>query len=455
MKTVRAFRIPVLAVVNALALGALTIWLTSGSLDTVAKAFQGLIDGSLLSERGLSETFVATIPYVFASLAVALAFQAGLFNIGVEGQFTIGALSAVFVGTLSHDWPALIHLPLTLLGAMAGAGAWAGIAGVLKARFGAHEVINTIMMNYIAFRIGEYLITDKSRMRDPASSAVQTSSISQQAELWRLWDVPNRLHDPLNALLLGIVLAGVGFVIARWLVRGFGPRTLPRARLEVVSRLVTFAKRDARSARWMVIGGALAGFVVGAVVMPLTISAWWPFVNDKDRLHIGVFIAPAAAVLIWWLIYKTTIGFELRTVGRNSNAAIYAGINRGRNIVLAMVLSGALAGLAGATEVMGVSTCRCLPLFFSSGYGFDSIAIALVAATHPLGILPVALLFGALRNGADLMELRSGVSKYIISLIQAFVLLFVAAPIITRAIYRIKAPRGQDEGVPMTRGWGS
>jgi len=435
MQTVRAFRIPVLAVINALVLGALTIWLTSGSLDTVGSAYQGLIDGSLLSERGLSETFVATIPYVFASLAVALAFQAGLFNIGVEGQFTIGALSAVFVGTLSHDWPALIHLPLTLLGAMAGAGAWAGIAGVLKARFGAHEVINTIMMNYIAFRIGEYLITDKSRMRDPASSAVQTSSISQQAELWRLWDVPNRLHDPLNALLLGVVLAGLGFVIARWLV---GLRI-----------------RAARSPRWLVSGGALAGFVVGAVVMPLAISAWWPFVNDKDRLHVGVFIAPAAAVLIWWLIYKTTIGFELRTVGRNSNAALYAGINRGRNIVLAMVLSGALAGLAGATEVMGVSTCRCLPLFFSSGYGFDSIAIALVAATHPLGILPVALLFGALRNGADLMELRSGVSKYIISLIQAFVLLFVAAPIITRAIYRIRAPRGQDEGVPLTRGWGA
>jgi simple sugar transport system permease protein len=435
MSSVRAFRIPVLAVINALILGAITIWITSGSLDTVGKAYQGLIDGALLTPRGLSETFVAAIPYVFASLAVALAFQAGLFNIGVEGQFTIGALSAVFVGTLSHDWPALIHLPLTLLGAMAGAGAWAGIAGVLKARFGAHEVINTIMMNYIAFRIGEYLISDKSRMRDPVSSAVQTSSISRQAELWSLWDVPNRLHEPLNALLVGIALAAVGIVAARW--------------------LLSFAKHDVRSARLSIIGGALAGFVVGALFIPLTAGAWWPFTNDKDRLHIGVFIAPAAAVIIWWLIYKTTIGFELRTVGRNSNAAIYAGINRGRNIILAMTLSGALAGLAGATEVMGVSGCRCLPLFFSSGYGFDAIAIALVAATHPLGILPVALLFGALRNGADLMELRSGVSKYVISLVQAFVLLFVAAPIITRAIYRIKAPRGQDEGVPMTRGWGT
>ena len=431
----RSIRIPVLAVINALVLGALTIWLTSGSLDTVAKAYQGLLQGALLGERGLSETLVATIPYVFASLAVALAFQAGLFNIGVEGQFTIGALSAVFVGTLSHDWPALIHLPLTILGAMAGAGAWAGIAGVLKARFGAHEVINTIMLNYIAFRLGEYLITDKSRMRDPASSAVQTSSISHEAELWSLWDVPNRLHDPLNALLVGIVCAGLGYVLARW--------------------LLARAKRDARSTRLITLGGALAGLVIGAIVIPLTIAAWWPFNNDKDRLHIGVFIAPAAAVLVWWLIYKTTLGFELRTVGRNANAAIYAGINRGRNIVLAMVLSGALAGLAGATEVMGVSGCRCLPLFFSSGYGFDAIAIALVAATHPLGILPVALLFGALRNGADLMELRSGVSKYIISLIQAFVLLFVAAPIITRAIYRIRTPRGGEDEVPMTRGWGN
>ena len=431
-----AFRLPLLAIVNALVLGALSIWITSGSLETVVKGYEGLIEGSLLSSRGLSETFVATIPYVFASLAVALAFQAGLFNIGVEGQFTIGALSAVLVGTLSQDLPALIHLPLTLLGAMAGGALWAGIPGILKARFGAHEVINTIMLNYIAFRLGEYLISTKGLLRDPVSSAVQTSSVSAQAELWSLWDIPARLRDPLNDVLVGLAFALLGYVAARWLAR---------------------RRKDAPAGRLYTAVGAVAGFVIGAVVVPLLVQVAWPFNDSRDRLHIGVFLAPAAALVVWWLIFKTTIGFELRTVGRNPSAAQYAGINRERTIVLAMVLSGALAGVAGAIEVLGVSACRCMPLFFSSGYGFDAIAIALVARTHPLGILPAALLFGALRNGADLMELRSGVSKYVISLIQAFVLLFVAAPMLTRAIYRLQRKRALDieEEVPLTRGWGS
>ena len=143
-----------------------------------------------------------------------------------------------------------------------------------------------------------------------------------------------------------------------------------------------------------------------------------------------------------------------RAVGANPNAARYAGANITRDIVLAMAISGGLAGIAGTTEVLGVSICRCLPLFFSSGYGFDSIAITLLAKNNPFGILASAFLWGAMRNGADLMELTSGVSKYIISLIQALVLLFVAAPGIVRWIYRIKSVRRQEEEAPLTRGWG-
>ena len=144
----------------------------------------------------------------------------------------------------------------------------------------------------------------------------------------------------------------------------------------------------------------------------------------------GLFLAVAAAIFTWWLLYRTTIGFEMRTVGANPNAARYAGINVGRNIVRAMCLSGALAGLAGAVEILGLE--HNLPVFFSSGYGFDAIAIALVAQNNPFGILMAAFLFGAMRNGADLMELRSGVSKYVISVLQAIVLLFVAAPAMVR-----------------------
>ncbi len=159
------------------------------------------------------------------------------------------------------------------------------------------------------------------------------------------------------------------------------------------------------------------------------------------------------AVLVWWLLQRTTLGFELRTVGANLTAARYAGVNITRNIVTAMGISGALAGLAGTIEVLGVSSCRCLPLFFSSGYGWDSIGIALLARNDPFGIIASSFLFGAMRNGADLMELSSGVSKYIISMLQGLVLLFVAAPIVVRWIYRIKGEKLTKEA-PLTRGWG-
>ncbi|HEX9115027.1 MAG TPA: ABC transporter permease, partial [Anaerolineae bacterium] len=137
----------------------------------------------------------------------------------------------------------------------------------------------------------------------------------------------------------------------------------------------------------------------------------------------------------------------------NPAAARYAGINITRNIVLAMAISGGLAGIAGTVEILGVSICRCLPQLFVSGYGFDSIAIALLGKNNPFGILAASFLFGAMRNGQDLMELNSGVSKYVISLIQALVLLFIAAPAIMRWLYRIRGGRGEAEG-PLTHGWG-
>ena len=160
------------------------------------------------------------------------------------------------------------------------------------------------------------------------------------------------------------------------------------------------------------------------------------------------------AVGVWWLLWQTTLGFSMRTVGANPTAARYAGVNISRNIVTAMAISGALAGIAGTVEVLGVSICRCLPLFFSSGYGFESIAISLLAKNNPIGILASSFLFGAMRNGADTMELYSGVSKYVITIIQALVLLFVAAPPIIRWMYRMKPPAGAVQEAPLTRGWG-
>ncbi len=427
---------PLLAILLAFVGGALIIWATSGDFGTVLAAYEGMISGAFIKTRGFSETLVATTPYIFLGLGLAIGFKAGLFNIGAEGQFYIGAISAVWAGIVFTGLPAILHLPIVMLAGALGGALWAGIPGFLKARTGAHEVITTMMMNYIAFRLTEFLVSVP--LRDTLSSAVQTLRVSPNAELWSLWQIPQRLSDRLNALAVAIFFAALALALARWFV----------ARGDMATRLTLSRRR-------VVVGGT--GLAVGALAffgLPALTQVWWPFSDQYDRLHIGIVIALAAAAAVWWLMYKTTLGFEMRTVGANPSAARYAGINISRNILITMALSGALAGIAGTIEVLGVSICRCLPLFFSSGYGFDSIALALLAKNNPIGIVGGAFLFGAMRNGADLMELNSGVSKYVISLIQGLVLLFVAAPSMVRYLLRMRAARKIEEEAPLTRGWG-
>jgi simple sugar transport system permease protein len=432
---------PALAILTAFLLGGIVIWVTSGQLSTVFDAYGGLIRGAFFKQRGFSETLVAMTPYVFLSLGLAVGFKSGLFNIGVEGQFYIGAISAAFVGQVTNGLPAIIHLPLALAAGALGGALWAAIPGYLKAKTGAHEVINTIMLNYVAFRLVEFLVSGP--LRDTFASAVQTTRISPAAELWSLYAVPQRLADPLTAIGVAVAFAFLAWSVMKWWVRDYWLRDK-----QLEARLPAFL----RGRLPLVVGVAVGALTL--VALPLLTRVWWPFPDEYDRLHIGLFLAIVAAVAVWRLLWNTKIGFELRAVGANPNAARYAGANITRDVVLAMALSGALAGIAGTIEVLGVSICRCLPLFFSSGYGFDSIAISLLAKNNPFGILAASFLFGAMRNGADLMELNSGVSKYIISLIQALVLLFVAAPAIVRAIYRIKAARQPEDEAPLTRGWG-
>jgi simple sugar transport system permease protein len=430
-----SLKMPLLAILSAFLVGAVVILVTSGSVVTVYEAYEGMIRGALFKQRGLSESLVATIPYILLSLAVAVGFKSGLFNIGAEGQFYIGAIGAAWAGVAFGGLPAILHLPLALLAGALGGAAWASIAGFLKARTGAHEVISTMMLNYVSFRLSEFLVSGP--LRDPAAGIVQTRTVAIQAELWNFHAIPERLQDPLNALAAALGLALVTAFIARWYLMS-SPRTRD------------WKRSLRRRYYWGV--GAVSAVIYFLVLPPLT-NLWWPFTDTADRLHIGLLLAVGMAIFIWGLLQRTTIGFELRTVGANANAARYAGISITRNIMVAMAISGGLAGLAGTIEVLGVSSCRCLPLFFSSGYGWDSIGIALLARNHPIGIIASSFLFGAMRNGADLMELTSGVSKYIISLLQALVLLFVAAPAIVRWVYRIKEGRGITEA-PITRGWG-
>jgi len=426
----RQLVVPFLAVFTALVLGAIIIW-ASGSNPLVA--YKGLLDGAFLKRRAFSETLVATTPYIFLGLGVAFGFQCGLFNIGAEGQFYIGELAAVWVGYSIHGLPAWLHLSLALGAAIVAGGIWAGIPGYLRAKLGSHEVINTIMMNYIAIYLADYLVGLNGPMRDPNSSAPETPKIDVSAQLPRLSELPGLMRDPLTHTMTALVFAVVVFFVVRW----------------------WWAHRTTTTSRWRgptvvgLISASTLGLASYAMLGSLRILGG-PFTDKADRLHLGFFLALLVAVLTWWVLEKTTLGFEIRTVGANPEAAEYAGMSIVRNFVLAMGISGALAGLAGGVEVLGLE--RNLKSFFSAGYGFDSIAVALLANNNPIGIIPSAFLFGALRNGADLMELRSGVSKQIILVVQALVLMFIAAPAIIRWLYRIRAARA--EGIQITRGWG-
>ena len=343
------------------------IWKTyealfTGAIGTPSKIVEALQSGDAEAIRRafnpFFESLVASTPYIFAGLAVALGFRVGLFNIGAEGQIFIGALCAVTAGIYLKGLPHFIHVPIAMLAGALGGAVWGFIPGLLKAKTGAHEVINSIMMNYIAFRFSEFILTGV--LKDPEKFVPVSAPIEESAMLTRYFAAPIRFHS-------------------------------------------------------------------------------------------GFFIALLMAVLVYILLFKTKWGFELRTVGANTSAAKYAGMNIVFNIVIAMSLSGALAGMAGANEVMGIN--HNLAVAFSSGYGFDAIALALIGKNHPLGVVLAALLFGFLRNGAVQMQLTAGIPIDIISILQAFILAFIAAPAIIRTIYRLKEPDYEEAGVTLS-GWG-
>jgi simple sugar transport system permease protein len=395
-----------------------------------------MLQGAFFKQRGLSESLVSTVPYIFLSLALAVGFKTGLFNIGADGQFYIGAITGALVGQAFPNLPAIIHLPLTLVSAAMGGAIWAGIPGFLKARTGAHEVVTTIMMNYIAYRLTELLVTI---FKDPNSSAVQTRPSAPSAWLWSLYSIPQRLQDPLNALGTALFLGLLSFFLANWVI----------GRTSLKNRFKGTGQKRLVSSGFTLIIGLLTFFL-----LPVFTKAFWPFMDPYDRLHIGLFLALLASILVWWLLWKTTLGFELRTVGANPNAARYAGINITRSIVVAMAISGALAAIAGGVQVLGVQSCHCQQVLFTPGLGFDAIAIALLAKNNPFGILAAAFLFGAMLNGASMMEINSGVSHYIVSLIQGFTLLFVAAPAIIRSVLWFRGRRAKIEGSTVRRSGG-
>ena len=338
------------------------------ALSTVGNAYLALFQGSIYDPNlahghgflqglyPLSETIVTATPLILTGLAVALAFQAGLFNIGAQGQFIFGAIAASYVG-FHYSFTPVLHVTLAILAGVISAAIWGGIVGLLKARTGAHEVIVTIMMNYIA---GFFI-------------------------LWILKTTKFLRHGRIDPI---------------------APEVAPSAQLP-----------------------HLAG--------------------ANFRLHAGILIALLAAYFVWWLLNRTTIGFQFRAVGANASAAKTAGISVGYATIATMALCGALASLGGAVHVLGSE--YALTADIAGNFGFDAITVALLGRAKPLGTVLAALLFGALRTGGRTMQSNTTTPLDIVLVIQALIVLFIAAPTLVRYIFRIKNLKTQE--AMASKGW--
>jgi simple sugar transport system permease protein len=326
------------------------VWMSGASAASAATA---LLDGSLGSPRAIAETLLQLTPLLLAGLAVAVAFHGGLFNIGVEGQLVVGGLA----GAVVAGWdpvPDVLRLPAGLLAGMLGGALWVLVPALLKAVRGVHEVVTTIMLNYVAFALSQYLVGPEG----PFVSATQPSATERVPEAARL-----------------------------------------------------------------------------------------PGIWDGTRLHAGFLVALAVAALVGWLVYRTSAGFRLRLVGANPEAARAHGVSVVRTTVWAMLASGALAGLAGAIEVLGLYG-RYYDSF-SPGYGFDAIAVALLGGLTPLGTLAAAAFFGLLGAGSVQLQAVAGINRELIAVVSGIVVASVAAqPAVRRLIDRLRRRARPPEPAP-------
>nr|WP_284294888.1 ABC transporter permease [Luteimicrobium album] len=374
-----SFGVTVLAFVLALVIGALLIVFTTESVTStlsyffskpgdffsaawsaVSDAYVAMFRGAVINDRGwdfrtvftpLTETMTVATPLIIAALGVAVAFRAGLFNIGAQGQVILGATFAGYIGFTWH-LPVVVHVLVALVGGLLGGAIWASIAGVLRARTGAHEVIVTIMLNYVALYLLAYLLTTR----------FFTQSGSNQPK---------------------------------------SPAVGPNANLPLL-------------------------------------------LGDHFRLNAGFLVAILAAVFVWWLMTRSTWGFRFRAVGSNPNASRNAGIGVATTFIAVMAVSGALAGLAGAVQVLG--TEKSLTGGIAGSLGFDAITVALLGRSKPLGIFFAGLLYAALDVGGRSMEAATGTPIDLVLVIQSLVVLFIAAPPLVRAIFRLPAPRPDAKG---------
>jgi simple sugar transport system permease protein len=329
----------------------------SAAWTSVSEAYKALFSGSVINFsaytvtdalKPFTETLYTSTSLIFAGLAVALPFRAGLFNIGAQGQLIMGAIFAGYVG-FAFSMPFPIHLVVAILAGVVGGALWGGIVGVLKSQTGAHEVIVTIMLNWIAIYFLQYLLTLDAFQRpgrdDPLSPAVATSA------------------------------------------------RLPK------------------------------------------------ILGEDYRLNLGFLLALGAAAFVWWLLERSTVGFEFRAVGANPNAARTAGINVKRALTSVMLIAGGLAGLAGMNQILGGATEYALGNGIAGEIGFDAITVALLGKSNPIGVVFAGILMGGLRAGGSSMQAATGTPIDIVLVVQSLIVLFIAAPPLVRKIFRLRAPK--------------
>jgi simple sugar transport system permease protein len=351
-KALRELAFPLAAVVAAFVVGAVLV-LAVG--DDPLRTYALMIGSALTWPDGIGYTLFYATPLIFTGLAVAVAFRCGLLNIGAEGQLTIAAFATAWVGIELGQLPALLLLPLCFLAAILAGGAWGAVPGVLKARFGAHEVITTIMLNFVAVALASYFT--QYHYKPPGDPILETVPIGEGGHIARL-------------------------------------------------------------------GRFLPGF------------------PERIPANLAFPIALLVCGLVYLFLWRTRWGFEIRATGASPAAAQYGGIATGRQVVLAMALSGALAGLVAINEVLGYRY-RYYDSF-SAGYGFTGIAVALLGRNHPLGVVVASLLFGALLRGGLFVDIfTEHVSKDLVMVLQGLIILFVAAEALFRDRFAARARKAR------------
>ena len=332
--------VPIIAILLSFTIATIVMILTGinplGAFKALLRTMTGLnldrlFTDKMFNARYVGEFITTAIPITLTGLSVAFAFRVGLFNIGAEGQLLVGAMAAS-VTSILLDLPAIIHVPLVLLSAILAGAIWGFVPGFLKARFNVHEVVVTIMMNYTALYMTNYILKAL-----PGSSLIKTVK-----------------SNPSGTLRSDFLVA----------------------------------------------------------------------VTNNSRLHWGFIIVALSIVVFWYIIEKTSFGFELRSVGFNQSASKYAGMKVKRNVMYSMMIAGAFAGLAGAMLAVGTFDYGRILVGFEN-YGFDGIAVALLGGNTAIGVLLSGLLFGGLKSAQPLMQ-SNGIPLEIAKIISSLIVLFVA-----------------------------